>query len=278
MQIADLHIHTTASDGTWQPEALAKAALDKGLVMIAVTDHDTTQGVASVQAAGKIYGLEVIGGVELSVDHDDLEIHLLGLGIEPEHPELKSVMEQLHQSRYERGRHMVEKLQAQGISISFSRVQELAGNKLIGRPHIARVLVENGYVESIGDAFSKYIGKGCPAYVPRHKIAPAEAIDIIHAAGGVAIWAHPGLTAHDELLPQLTACGLDGLEAYHSAHQPDQVYHYLELAASRQLLVSGGSDCHGPGMREQLLLGTVPYPLEEAKRVVAACQNYRCYS
>jgi predicted metal-dependent phosphoesterase TrpH len=278
VQIADLHVHTTASDGTWQPEPLVKTALDKGLAMIAVTDHDTTQGVSAVREMGEEHGLAVLSGVELSVDYNDAEIHLLGLGIEPRHPELMDVLQQLHASRYDRGRRMVEKLQEQGIAVSFARVEELAGNSLIGRPHVARALVENGYADTIGDAFVKYVGKGCPAYVPRYKIAPAEAVRIIHAAGGVAIWAHPGLSEQDELLPYLASHGLDGLEAYHSAHQPHQVSHYLDLAMRMHLLVSGGSDCHGPGMREQLLLGTVPFPLEEAERLVAACQKYRCYN
>jgi predicted metal-dependent phosphoesterase TrpH len=278
VQIADLHIHTTASDGTWQPETLVQAAIEKGLAMIAVTDHDTTQGVAAVQAVGEKQGLTVISGVELSVDLDKAEVHLLGLGIDPLHPELQQVMAQLHESRYDRGKRIVGKLKSLGIDISFSRVQELADNNLIGRPHIARALVESGYAESIGDAFIQYLGNGRPAYVTRYKIGPSDAIRIIHAAGGVAIWAHPGLNEKDELLPELLDYGLDGLEAYHSAHHPDQIRHYLELADHYQLIVSGGSDCHGPGMREQLLLGTVPFPLQDAKRIVDAYQKIRNHS
>lgn len=271
---ADFHLHTTASDGTWHPAELVDAAKQAGLAMIAVTDHDTTAGIGAAQERGKAVGVEVVAGVELSARNQMEEVHLVGLGIDTAQPELQQSMARLRDDRTGRAQAMVEKLCALGVPVSLQQVQNLAGAAAIGRPHLARALVEAGHVASVTDAFDQYLAEGRPAFVPRAKLSPQEAIATIHNAGGVAVCAHPGLLRDDNIIPELAAAGLDAIEVYHSKHTPAHVERYLQLAKRLRLLVSAGSDCHGPGYRAPVLLGTVSLDLVAARRLLAACARY----
>ncbi|HHW55352.1 MAG: PHP domain-containing protein [bacterium] len=246
--VADLHLHTTASDGTLDPEELVVRAVALGLTTIAITDHDTAKGISRALRAGRRFGLHVIPGVEMStVLEDEEELHILGLFIDYQDPTLKRVLSALRQARWRRMQEMTRRVMKLGLQVSWSRVRELAGRGAVGRPHLARALLEKGYVSSVGEAFSRYIGKGCPAYVPRPRLRPEEAIKLIRQVQGIPILAHPGWIAR-ERLRKLVAEGLMGLEVFHPRHNLPTTRRLYRLARGWSLLLTGGSDFHGlPG-------------------------------
>lgn len=261
---ADLHIHTTASDGTWQPQALVKTAVELGLSAIAVTDHDTLAGVQATIDAAAGTPLRVIPGIELSTwsEATGEEVHLLGYGLAPDAPEINRALAVMREARRRRARRIVEKLRAFGIDLAWEQVMVYAGEGSIGRPHIARALLAAGYVTSMKEAFDRYLGDHGVAFVPREKLDVVRAIDLIHRSGGVAVLAHPGLLVKGSpdqtgLLHALQEAGLDGIEVFHTKHSPRQAARFLQLAERHSLLVTGGSDCHGPGPAQQELLGFV---------------------
>jgi predicted metal-dependent phosphoesterase TrpH len=269
MQRADLHMHTTASDGTYTPEALVRAAKAKGLAAIAITDHDVTDGVEEGMRFGADIGLEVLAGVEINTDHGDTEIHVLGYAMDLSNPQMVETMDWLREGRMERARKMVEKLNALGYPLSWERVLEIAGPGAIGRPHIADALVEAGHVVSRKDAFARFLGNDGPAYAARARFDATDAIRLIRGAGGVPVVAHPAKIHDDSLIPGLVGAGLGGLEAYHSEHTPEQAEHYVRLANDLGLLWTGGSDFHG-SMESRPLAGvTVPYTQVEALKAAA---------
>lgn len=253
----DLHAHTTSSDGTATVPDLLQLAVDTGLSTVAITDHDTVAGCLLAEPPD---GLDVIFGVELSAEHVGT-CHLLGYLVDPRHRCWGETGARLRQWRDERNVQIIEKLQALGLPIDLASVQELAGDAVIGRPHMARVLLERGAVESVKDAFDRYLANGGPAYVPRRRLSPRDSIALIHEAGGAAVLAHPYQLRLDDAalaatVASLVAAGLDGLEVYYSQHTPEMVAAYGDLADAHGLLRTCGSDYHGDS-KPGLLLGNV---------------------
>ncbi len=248
---ADLHLHSIFSDGSYTPTELVKAAAEKGLTTIALTDHDTVEGIPEAVNAGEIYGVEVIHALEFSTFRNKAEIHILGYFIDYNSPELLNKTKEIFTARIERARGMVKRLNQLGIDISFQEVEEIAGDEYIGRPHIARVMMAAGYIEEMGDAFTdEFIGNGGKAYLPKYQLTPEEAISLINRSGGISVLAHPVFINHGEPfdragIKKLAGAGLDGVEVYHSRHNPETSRYYLEIAEELGLIVTGGSDFHG---------------------------------
>ncbi|HEY9897833.1 MAG TPA: PHP domain-containing protein [Pantanalinema sp.] len=267
---ADLHLHTTCSDGRLSPEALVLAAARAGLSAIAVTDHDNTDAVAEAMAAVAERGLklEVVPGVEVTAMRGDTELHILGYFVDPRAPGWQEAMARARREREQRAAAFVAKFAAHGIRLGLDAVQRHAGDGAIGRPHVARALVEAGACGTEQQAFDRYLNPGCPTFVPRGGMDPKEAIALIHAAGGVASLAHPRSVPLSEpdakgetLLAYLVACGLDALEVIHPSATSMLRAHYARLAAENGLLVTGGSDDHGPRPGHPSRIGdlSVPY-------------------
>ena len=254
----DLHIHTTASDGSLTPTQVVQLARKKGFSLIAVTDHDTMGGVAEALEAGKKYNVDVVPGVEIS-SGVTLEVHMLGYGMSPDHPVMKAMMEDMRAARVERMERIIENLQKMGVPITVEEVEAVAGGA-IGRPHIAQVLIAHGLVSDVRTAFREYIGVGAKAYVERRKMTSEQVIANIRDAGGVPVLAHGGLLRISEVelnqwIDSMAKKGLMGLECYHNAHTP-QMERLLRAAAERNgLLVTGGSDFHGAS-RPDVEMGT----------------------
>lgn len=266
----DLHTHSTASDGMLEPDALVREAAARGVGLLAISDHDTTDGVdPGLSAAGRA-GVEVWPAVELSCDVASGEVHMLGYFIDHRLGWLQSLLGRLRDGRARRAARMVERLAALGAPVDHQRVQALAGGGSVGRPHVARAMVEAGHVRTVSEAFDRFIGRHGPAYVERVKITPAQAVAVIRAAGGLAVLAHPGWSQQEGLIDDLAGAGLDGVEVYYPDHAPVQVEHLLGLARRHGLLVTGGTDFHGGGLATGVPLGSqyvpeaVVAPLREA--------------
>jgi predicted metal-dependent phosphoesterase TrpH len=264
---ADLHAHTTASDGTFTPRQLVELAKRKGLTAVAVTDHDTTGGLAEALQAGYELGVEVVPGIELSTHFEGREVHVLGYFYDPEHAELIDLIQRMREDRLTRMDKMIDKLAGAGVDISRQEVLEEAQGGSIGRPHIARVLMRKGYVSNIPEAFDHYLGTGKVGYVERLKITPAEAVALIVKAGGAPVVAHPGLVDKDHLFDVLVPLGLVGLEAYHPDHTEEKRAHYAELAKRHGLIATGGSDFHGGGAEHRGDLGSVGVPYDVVRQL-----------
>lgn len=265
----DLHMHSTASDGVYAPAELVRLAREAGLWRIALVDHDTTDGLAEAQEAGERLGMTVVAGIELNTELPDGwgEAHMLGYYIQPEQPAFQRSLALLRDTREKRGERMVERLREQGLEITWERVRELAGGA-VGRPHLARALMEQGYASSVGDAFAKYLDPGKPAYVPRFKLTPEDGIKLIKSARGVAALAHPAHIPDLEqvVLPRLVIAGLQGLECYYGDYDDATVERLLDLADQYGLIPTGGSDYHGPNMHPTPLGGRY-VPEEAAERL-----------
>lgn len=249
-QKIDLHVHSTASDGTCTPTELVALARDAGLCAFAITDHDNIDGIAEGIAAAEGTGIEVIPGVELSCDHEGQEVHMVGLYINPEHEELAEKLARFRYLRESRNERMVELLAKEGFDITFEKLLAENPDCVITRGNIAKYLVDHGCVKDRATVFAKYLGDGCKCYVEREKITPGEAVALIHRAGGLAFLAHPLLyhmspEALRQLLTELKADGLDGFEAIYSTYQPGDERNMKKLAAELDLMISGGSDFHG---------------------------------
>lgn len=262
----DLHTHTTASDGMLSPEQLVETARQAGVQVLAVCDHDSTEGVAAAVAAGERSGVEVIPAVEINTDVDQGEVHVLGYFLDHRQEWLQVFLGKLRDGRVNRARLMVEKLHALGIKIDFARVRELARGA-IGRPHVAWAIVEAGAAKSVDEAFTRYIGRNGPAYVERLKVLPEEAVQVILRAGGIPVLAHPGWGFHEGLIPQLVAAGLEGLEVYYPDHTPAMQAHFLSLANQHNLLVTGGTDYHGEGFATKAAIGSQYVPPEVVEKL-----------
>lgn len=289
-QFCDLHLHSTASDGTDAPEALPRLCQAAGLSAFALTDHDTTAGIAPCAAAAKKLKITFVPGIELSAN-PDLDatgqpvgsLHLLGHFIDPDHPHLAEISQRLRRARAERNPLIIEKLNKLGVRITYDEVLDLAASgsqpsglepseAIVGRPHIGQVLVNKGYVKSIHEAFARYIGSQGAAYARRDLLSAAEAIEAIHAAGGRATLAHPvqlDITDAADLehtVARLVDLGLDGIETRHSDHTAGDVKRFDRLAARFKLLTTGGSDYHGS--RKTIALNSQRVPL-------SVCDNLR---
>lgn len=273
---ADLHLHTTASDGRYSPGELVRAAFEKSFKTIAITDHDTTAGLKEGLTAAEKIGLELIPGIELSTIVEQREIHLLGYYLDENNIRLQETLKRLIEARRGRAVKMVEKLKTMGLDISLDRVREIAGSKFIGRPHIARAMQEKGYIKEIPQAFStEYIGRGGKAYAERFKLTPGEGIELLHQAGAISVLAHPGyLTSGDPVseteITALKTRGLRGIEVYYSRHTSAQQDYYEKIARRNNLLITGGSDCHGqPGAPNSLGTIRLPYTYVTALKQAA---------
>lgn len=245
---ADLHLHTIFSDGGWTPEEMVAAARAKGLVAIAVTDHDTLDGFQRAREAAGESGPEVIAGVEFSCPSRNggvEEAHIVGLFLDTQCKELQEALAGFRRCRRKRAGRIVEKLNRLGVRLTPDEVFDPAGVGNVGRLHVARALVRAGHVNTVEAAFGNWIRVGRPAYVPRERPPAKETIALIHRAAGVAVLAHPGLTDLDEDISALAEQGLDAIEVYCSEHSSEQERHYLQIARHNGLLISGGSDCHG---------------------------------
>ena len=247
----DLHLHTTASDGVMTPSGIVNYAKSKGLVAIAITDHDTIEGLEEGFLEGERIGLEVIPGIEISAEHSPGSMHLLGFFIDIHDPILKERLGYLQRARAERNPRMAEKLNKLGIDITFDEVLKASGGGQVGRPHFAQVLIEKGYVRNFQEAFDRFLKKGASAYVEKMRFSAEESIQFINEANGVAVLAHPntlqlnGYSELENLILRLVKTGLRGIEAYYPEHSALEVAQYKTLAERHGLLVTGGTDYHG---------------------------------
>ena len=250
----DLQVHSTASDGSAAPAAVASVAAAAGLAAFALTDHDSVSGLEAATVAAAAFGIRVVPGVELSTMHGEREVHLLGLHI-ASLAALDARLADFRVTRAERAVAIVGKLRALGINVSFDDVQREAGNGALGRPHIARAIIASGACKDFREVFDRFLGTGRPANVPKHVLSVRDAVDLIHATGGLAIWAHPGRDGRLELLESLVADGLDGAEVLHPGHSPEDVKRLGALCDHLRLLPSGGSDWHGETTGTRVLGG-----------------------
>jgi predicted metal-dependent phosphoesterase TrpH len=250
MSRVDFHLHTTHSDGSCRPAEVIELAAKAGVTALAITDHDITTGIPEATAAGTDRGIEIIPGIEISSLLGGSELHMLGYFLDYQDVRLNERLTGLRESRHRRNPQIIARLQAAGIDITYDEVRALAGTDSVGRPHIARVLMDKGVVSSAKEAFDQWLADGRPAYVPRELPTPAEAIRWIKEAKGLAVLAHPTWVKTTEgtltdLVRTLKTDGLDGVEVHYSTHTPRQTRDYLALAQQQGLLVTGGSDFHG---------------------------------
>ena len=240
----DLHLHSTASDGTSAPEVVVDAARAAGLEALALTDHDTVEGIPAAREAARDAGIELVAGVELSAYEGSDEIHVLGLHL-VQLDDMRDSLTVFRDARRERAEGIVRLLNGLGVRITFADVMAVAKDAAIGRPHVARALVENGWAMDLRDAFDRYLGAGRPAYLDKRKITIPEAIQLIHRCGGIAVLAHPGAGGNRDTIEKLAAMGLDGVEVIHPSHSADDRARMLALTRFLKLVPSGGSDSHG---------------------------------
>ncbi len=266
----DLHVHTTASDGSMSPGQVVELAANLHLKAIAISDHDTIKGISEALIYGVQLGVEVIPAIELSSKYNSRDVHILGYFIDYRSKKLIDYLRILREARVDRAQKIVNCLQKNGLDITFDEVMRIAGDASIGRPHIARALLAKNYVADIGEAFSKYLKSGAPCFLEKFVYPTEKAIFVVHEAGGLAVFAHPGLAKLDEQIPEFIKMGLDGIEAYHGEHTPEQTEHYLKVAREYGLLITGGSDDHGPISTHGLRLGSVPVPDEIVDRLKEA--------
>jgi hypothetical protein len=270
---ADFHLHSSASDGKYSPQELVRLAAASGVQVMALTDHDTVAGIPQAEAAAQASSVRFIPGVELGTDIPFPEVHILGYFIDPGSPGFQTGLEEQRNSRVERARQMLEKLEGMGVHLTWERVRTLASGESIGRPHIAQAMVEKGYVPTLRAAFAAYIGRGGPAYVKRRKLTPESAVELICKGQGLAVLAHPAQIAQmDELLPRLKAAGLVGMEAYYNNYPPDIVNSLLDTARCYELLPLGGSDYHGVGASDTPI-GGVDIPARVVEDFLALAQE-----
>lgn len=272
----DLHLHTKASDGALRPSELARAAARIGICVMAVTDHDSVNGIAEAQQAAAELPIEVIPGVELSANLDTDEIHVLGYLLDPDDPSLLGALRRLQEDRLVQAHAMVERLGALGHPLEWDRVIAIANGGSVGRPHIAMALVERGAVPSVNEAFSRFLRRGGPAYVEGSKFLPQEAISLIREARGVPALAHPVIVGASDyhldfgrLLPMMKEAGLEGIEAYYKGYTQEITASLLAVADQHRLIPTGGSDFHGGGVVADAELGGVEVPWETVERLRA---------
>jgi hypothetical protein len=267
----DLHSHSTYSDGTESPARNVQMAVERGLEGIALTDHDTFGGLDEARAAADAAGIEFVPGVEFSAEYDGASLHILGYWVDPADGPVNEELRRLTDTRFRRGEMMVENLRRLGYEISFERVRQIAGDDLIARPHVAQAMVEAGIVATEKEAFDGFISDGGVAYVPKHALAPLDALRLIRAAGGACVLAHPGMwrgsgAVPDELIEELAEGGMVGLEVDHPDHEPEQRARYRVTADRLGLVATGASDCHGARYQFRLGVETTPRELVDELR------------
>ena len=272
MKFADLHLHTQFSDGKFTPEELAGHGARLGFAALALTDHDSVEGCARMAAACAAADIEFIPGAELTAEYEHMELHILGYFLDTQNQKLLTEIAKFQAVRQNRIREMVVLINEQGVPLEADSVFALANCKSPGRPHVARAMVKAGLVSNLDEAFERFLKKNRPAWVPKAKVSALEGINLIHQAGGLAVMAHPGLNRTDEIIPALADAGLDGIECFHTKHSTATSGRYLEIADKFNLLVTGGSDCHGFSKGKPLIGGIkLPYEhVEKLKQAVAA--------
>jgi 3',5'-nucleoside bisphosphate phosphatase len=268
MKFADLHLHTFFSDGTFTPEELVLRAQKAGLACIALTDHDSVEGCDRAAAACANVQMDFIAGAELTAEHKDTEVHILGYFLDTKNPVLLDRIAKFQAVRQNRINEMCTALNKLGIPLKAESVFALANCKSPGRPHVARALVKEKLIDNLDEAFDRFLKKGKPAWVPKTKMSALESVELIHQAGGLAVMAHPGLNRTDDIIPDLVDAGLDGIECFHTKHSTVMAERYLEIAEKYNLLVTGGSDCHGFS-KKQPLIGTVKLPYDHVEKLKA---------
>ena len=275
MSQIDLHIHSTASDGHYAPAEIVHMAVTAGMKVIALTDHDTIDGIVpAIEAAREFPALTLIPGVELSTDVPSGEVHVLGYFIDYTCQEFKDSLERMRNSRANRTEKMVAKLRELGCNIELERVKEIAGNGALGRAHIAQALLEKGYISSFKDAFSKYIGRGCPAYVVREKLTPVEAVKLVIKANGIPVLAHPYTALNpEELIKELKAVGLAGMEVYYAGYLPSEMNIMLSMAEKYALVPTGGTDYHGIDAASDIAIGGTDVPIQCVEKLIALAER-----
>jgi len=273
---ADLHTHSNCSDGLLSPAALVELAVSRGVRIMALTDHDSTEGLPeAIQAASHYPDFTLIPGVELSTDVPGSEVHVLGYFLDPKDGHLQEELAHLRSLRRDRGRHMVEKLRDLGLDISWERVRAIADGGAVGRPHVAQALLEKGYIGSTQEAFERYIGRNGPAYVERTKMTPAEAVAFLHHQRALPVLAHPREMENlEDLLPTLQEAGLAGMEIYYQDYDEASIERLLTIARRHGLLPTGGSDYHGLGGEHERLPGDIPLPDEVIDAFMALAERY----
>jgi len=276
----DLHVHSVFSDGTFTPRQIVELAVERGLTTVALTDHDTVNGLDEAFSAGDELGVEIVPGIEFSTIYEGNGVHVLCYFMDPENPDLAAELQRLREDRYTRGERMVAKLQELGYPISFERVREIAEGGNIVRPHVAQALVEAGVVPTLKEAFSdELIGSGGRAYVEKHALHPLDALELIHGAGGACVLAHPGTFRETKPVPatlidELAEAGLDGIEASHPEHTPEVEAEYVQTALRLGLIWTGSSDCHGDRY-DPVRLGMRTTAPEQLERLRARAMELR---
>lgn len=258
---ADLHVHTNLSDGTFTPQEAVEYAVKIKLSAIAITDHDSVDGIGPALAAAKTKGIEVIPGIEFTTEFQGCEVHILGFFIDYKKKWLAGELRLLRSMRERRMIYMLECLKEKGIELKLDEVKSVSGEGSLGRLHLAKLLRQKGFTKSTKEAFDKYIGSGKPCYAKGNRISPLDAIAMIIKAEGVAALAHPHTMGDDSFIPKFVKAGLGGIEVYHSDHAAAAVNHYIKIAQEFNLIMTGGSDCHGTG-KGKILMGTVTVPYE----------------
>ena len=274
MRLADLHLHTVFSDSTYTPQGLIIEARRAGLSCIAVVDHDTVSGIGPVLEAARSKGVEVLPGIEITAEYEGLEIHILGYLIDYNNKGLAEKLYRLKKNRIERIYKIVDKLEDMGIKLGAGAVFDLAQQGTVGRLHVARAMVKEGLVNSASEAFARYIGDKCPAYVLGFRLLPSEAVKLIKDAGGIPVLAHPYILKRNELILKFIEYGIMGLEAYYPEHTRTMTNSYLALAKKYNLLVTGGSDCHGSA-KPEVKIGSVKIPYRLVEKLKEARDNLR---
>jgi len=272
---ADFHTHSTFSDGVLTPTELIELAYRRGVRVMSLTDHDTTEGLPEAFAATARHpDLMLIPGIEMSTDVPGAEVHILGHFIDWENEAFQQELARLRESRLGRARKMVEKLAQLGKPVTWERVQEISSEGAVGRPHIARALVEAGHVASVNEAFDLYLSRNGPAYVERERLTPRQVVELLLSVGGLSTLAHPRDLDHlDDLLAELKDAGLVGMEVYYQDYRPQQIQRLRALADRLGLLPLGGSDYHGLGGPQQREPGDIPLPMEPVERLLALARE-----
>lgn len=252
---ADLHSHSTASDGLMKPAELVNHALERGLRALAITDHDTINAWDEAEKTAERLGILFIPGIEINTDWEGREVHILGFGMEKNNEDFQIRLREIQQKRIGRIQKILEVLKKLQVDISYEDVLKFANGESVGRPHVALAMVQKGSVKSVKEAFERFLRIGAPAYVPRYKLTPDEAIRIIRQAGGVAVLAHPGSYTTQAAILDLVREGLQGIEVIHPDHSGDDIRRFRQIAEKNGLLATGGSDYHGPGVKPRIELG-----------------------
>ena len=275
MRRADLHIHSTASDGRYNPAEIVRMAVSAGLTIIAISDHDTVDGLsAAFEAAREFPHLMLIPAVELSTDTSSGEVHVLGYFIDYTNIDFINQLDRMRNSREIRAEKIVLKLRELGCDVEMEQIRKIAGNGALGRAHIAQVLLEKGYITSFKEAFNKYIGHGCPAYIGREKLTPVEAVQLILKANGLPVLAHPFTSVSpEEMINELKPVGLIGVEVYYAGYFPAEINILLNFAKKYDLIPTGGTDYHGIDATSDISIGATDVPIHYVEKLISLAER-----